>query len=117
MAALIKLVHFSKKSGSSVMRGPEILAFGSHCSAKFEQILDCFIPNFKLKYEDLENIKTHHVDIVVFKLHQIKQRKFFRDTLVLPTEERSSEICYQSSPSIFTFISFYVYRSYSGLCC
>ena len=36
--------------------GPKILAFGSHCLANFQPILDCFIPNFKLKYEDSENI-------------------------------------------------------------
>ena len=34
--------------------GPKILAFGSHCSADFQPILDCFIPHFKLKYEDSE---------------------------------------------------------------
>ena len=61
--------------------GPEILAFGSHCSAKFLPILECFTPNFKLKYEDSENIKTDRLNAVVFNLHQNKQRKsFFLDT-------------------------------------
>ena len=43
----------------------------------FQQILDCFIPNFKLKYEDSENIEADHVNTVVFNLHQIKQEFFF----------------------------------------
>ena len=49
-------MHFSKKSGRLSSAGPEILAFGSYCSAKFQLILDCFIPKFKFKYEDSENI-------------------------------------------------------------
>ena len=57
--------------------GPDVLDFGSHCSAKFQPILDCFIPIFKLKYANSENIKTDSVDTVVFNLHQIKQRNFF----------------------------------------
>ena len=40
-------------------------------------ILDCFIPKFKLKYDDLENINTELVNTVVFNLHQIKRFKFF----------------------------------------
>ena len=46
--------------------GPKILAFGSHCSANFQPILDCFIPNFKLTYEDSENIKADRVSTGVF---------------------------------------------------
>ena len=57
--------------------GSEILALGSQCSANFQLILDCFIPTFKLKYDDLENIKTDRVNTVVFNLHEIKQLKFF----------------------------------------
>ena len=57
--------------------GSETLAFGSQCSANFQPILDCFIPKFKLKYDDLENIKTDRVNTVVFNLHEIKQLKFF----------------------------------------
>ena len=38
--------------------GPKILAFGTHSSANVHPILYCFIPNFKLKYEDSENIKV-----------------------------------------------------------
>ena len=36
---------------------PEISAFGNHCLAYFRLILDWFLPNFVLKYEDSENIK------------------------------------------------------------
>ena len=57
--------------------GPEILAFISHCSANFQPIFDCYIPNFKLKYEDLENIKADNVNTVAFNLHQIKRQAFF----------------------------------------
>ena len=32
---------------------------------------------FKLKYDDLKNIKTDRVNTVVFNSHQIKQLKFF----------------------------------------
>ena len=71
-----KLAHFSKKSGRMSSMGSEILTFGSHCSAKFQPILDCFIPKFKLEYDDLENIKTDRVNAVVFNLHQIKRSKF-----------------------------------------
>ena len=45
--------------------------------AKFQSILDCFIPIFKLKYEDLENIKNDRVTTLVFNVHQIKCRAFF----------------------------------------
>ena len=69
--------NFSKKSGRLSSTGSEILTFGSHCSANFQPILDCFIPKFKLEYDDLENIKTNCVNTVVFDLHQIKQSKFF----------------------------------------
>ena len=73
----LKLVHFSKKSGHLSSKGSEILTFGSFCSANFQPILDCFIPKFKLEYDDLENIKTDRVNAVVFNLHQIKLLKFF----------------------------------------
>ena len=73
----LKLVHFSKKSGRLSSTGSEILTFGSHCSANFQPILDCFIPKFKLEYDNLENIETDRVNAVVFNLHQIKRLKFF----------------------------------------
>ena len=38
------------------------------------------MPNFKLKYDDLENIKTDCFNTAVFNLHEIKQLKFFWDT-------------------------------------
>ena len=72
-----KLIHFSKKSGRLSSTGSEILTYVSHCSSNFQPILDCFIPKFKLEYDDLENIKTERVNTGVFNLHQIKQSKFF----------------------------------------
>ena len=73
----LKLIHFSEKSGRLSSMGSEILDFGSHYSANFQPILDCFIPKFKLKYDNLENIKTDRVNTVVFNLHEIKQLKVF----------------------------------------
>ena len=61
-------MHFSKKSDCLSSAGPEILAFISHCTANFLQILDCFISNFKLKYEDSENTKADCVNVVRFQL-------------------------------------------------
>ena len=46
--------------------GPKSLGFSSHCSANVQPILDCFIPDFKLNYEDSENIKADLVNTVVF---------------------------------------------------
>ena len=77
---LLQTNAFFEKVGSSVINGPEILPIGSHCTANFQPILDCFMPNFKLKYEDSENVETTRVNTVVFNLHHIKQRKYFRDT-------------------------------------
>ena len=76
MAALIDT--FFGRSDRLSSKDSEILAFGSHYSANFQTILDCFIPKFK--YDNLANIKTDRVNIVVFNLHQIKQLKFFGDT-------------------------------------
>ena len=76
----LKLVHFSKKSGRLSLAGSEILTFGSHCSANFQPSLDCFIPKFKLEYDDLENIKADRVNAVVLNSHQIKQLKLFFGT-------------------------------------
>ena len=73
MAALNWCI-FSKKAGRLSLVGPKILAFGSHSMANFQSILDCLISNFKLKHEDLENIKADFVSTVVFNLHQIKRR-------------------------------------------
>ena len=73
----LKLIHFSKKSGHLSSTGSEILTFGSHSSANFQLNLDCFIPKFKLEYDDLENRKTDRVNTVVFNLHEIKRLKFF----------------------------------------
>ena len=75
--AAIKLIHFSKKSGRLSSTCSEFLTFGSHCSANFPPILDCFMAKFKLEYDDLENIKTDRVNAVVFNLHQVKRLNFF----------------------------------------
>ena len=74
MAALNWCI-FRKNCLSST--GSEILTFCSHCSANFQPILDCFIPKFKLEYDNLENIKIDRVNAVVFNLHQIKRLKDF----------------------------------------
>ena len=79
--AICKLVHFSKRSGRLSSAGSEILPFGSHCSANFQPILDCFILKFKLEYDVLENVKTDRVtNAVVLNLNQIKRLNFFLDT-------------------------------------
>ena len=65
------------KSGRLSSTGSEILTSGSHCSANFQPILDCFIPKFKLEFDDLENIKTDRLNTVLFNLRQIKQSKVF----------------------------------------
>ena len=70
-------MQFSKKSRRLSSASPEILAFVSHCSANFQPILDCFVPNFQLKYENSKAIKADRVNTVVFTLHQIKRRTFF----------------------------------------
>ena len=81
---LLKSVDFSTNLVVCSSAGPKFLPFGSHCSANFQPILDCFIPNLKLKYEDSENIKADRVSTVVFNLHQIKRRAFlFWDTRYL----------------------------------
>ena len=72
-----KSVHFSKNLVVCSLAGPKIFRFCSHCPANFQPILDWFIPNFKLKYEDSENIKADRVSTLVFNLHQIKRRPIF----------------------------------------
>ena len=79
MAALNGCI-FSENLVVCPSAGPKILDFGSHCSANFQPILDCFIPNFKFKYEDSENIKADRVSTVDFNLHQIKRRALLWDT-------------------------------------
>ena len=73
MAAL----NFSKKIGSSVINGFQNFNFR-------EPLLGELLTNFglpytkiKLKYDDLDNIKTDRVYTVFFNLLQIKQSKFF----------------------------------------
>ena len=79
---LLLLVNFfGKKTGLLFSTCPEFLAFGGNFSANFQPILDCFIPKFKLKYENSEKIKAGRVNTVVFNLHQIKRPGvFFWDT-------------------------------------
>ena len=92
----LKLAHFPKKSDRLSSTGPGILIFGSHCSANFQLILDCFIPKFKLEYDDLENIKTDRVSTGVFSLHQVKRLKFFGTpgTLALKKTRRSISMAF-----------------------
>ena len=73
-------MHFSKNLVFYSSASLKILDFGSHCSVNFQPILDSFIPNLKLKYEDSENIKADSVGTVVFNLHQIKRLAFFFGT-------------------------------------
>ena len=62
---LLHIIAFFEKIGQLSSMGPEILASVSHCSANFKPIMDCFIPNFKLKYEDPDNRKADHVNTVI----------------------------------------------------
>ena len=55
---LLQISVFFYKSGWLSSSGPKILAVGSHCSANFQPILDCFIPNFKLKYGNIATVQT-----------------------------------------------------------
>ena len=55
--------------------------------ANFQSILDCFIPNFKLKHEVLENRKADCASTVVFNLHKIKRQAFFMGHPVYSTFE------------------------------
>ena len=76
MAALNQCI-FRKSLVVCSSEVPKNLAFVSHCLANFQPILDCFIPNFKMKYENSENMNTDRVNTVVFNLHQIKRLAFF----------------------------------------
>ena len=78
MAALIL---FSKKSGRLSSTDSEILAFGSQCSVNFQLILDCFIPKFKLKYDDLENTKNRSCKYSRLQLASNQTVKVFFGTL------------------------------------
>ena len=53
-----------------------MLVFCSHSSVNVQLILECSIRNFRLKYEDSENIEADPADTVVFKLHQLKLLAF-----------------------------------------
>ena len=71
----------------------QILAFSSHSLTNFQPILDYFIPNFKFKYENWDNIKRYRVHTVIFSLHQIKQSNFFLGYLV------KCSVCNLTSPA------------------
>ena len=72
------MVHFWKNLVVCSSAGLKILAFGSHCLANFQPILDCFIPNFKMKYEDSENIKADSASTVVSTYIKSKVELFLR---------------------------------------
>ena len=67
------------------------------------------MPNFKLKYENVENIKNYHINAVVFNLHHIKQKNFLggRDTQYVllvnfrKVFEESQELLYRRFLFIF----------------
>ena len=80
--------------------GPKILAFSSHCSANFQPILHFFIPNFKLKYEDSENIKADRVSTVVFNLRQIKRWALFLGHPVCESQNGFSRLPFLLSYSV-----------------
>ena len=69
--------EFFEKIGRLLSAGLEMLAFINYFWANFKPILDCFIPNFRLKYEDSENIKTDNINTVLFSLHQSKHSAFW----------------------------------------
>ena len=85
-------MYFWKKLDRLSSRGPEILAIGGYYSANFQPIFDCFIPNFKLKYEDSELMKIDRVSTVICSLNNIKHWNFFGDTLVHISANASLEI-------------------------
>ena len=70
--AVINLCIFRKNRVVCSSAGVKSLGFSGPSSANFQLILDCFIPDFKWKYEDSENITADRVNIVVFNLRQIK---------------------------------------------
>ena len=49
--------------------------------------------NFKLKYEDSENIKADRVNTVVFNLYQIKRGRFLGHPVGLHTNYISAFTC------------------------
>ena len=65
-------MYFSKDLFACSSASPKVLAFGSYSLVNFQPILVYFVPNFKLKYGDSENMKAGCVSTVVFNLHQIK---------------------------------------------
>ena len=74
-------MRFSKNLIVCSSAGPKILGFSSYCLTNFQQILDCFIPNFKLKYEDSENIKGGPCKYSYFQLTSNQTLSVFLGTL------------------------------------
>ena len=72
-----KLWHFSKKSDCLSSVGPEILAFSSNCSTKFQPTFDCFIPNSELKHEDSENTTTDCTNAFISTYIKSNRGRFF----------------------------------------
>ena len=64
--------------------------------------MDCFIPNFKMKYDDSENIKADRVNTAVYTLYQIKRRAFFLGHPVIRPGAHSWEFT-RSKGQIFSF--------------
>ena len=79
--------------------GPRILAFDGHSSANFHSIFNCFMSNFKLKYEKSENIKADRVNTIVFNLRQTKHRAF----LGHPVNQIQIITVWQKNPFSLTF--------------
>ena len=101
-------MHFSKKLGCRSSTSPEILAFGSHCSANFQRILDCFVPNFKLKYEDSQDIIADSMNRNVFIYIKSNVGRFFWETRLVQFLfiYLTSEPSY-ASPNLFTLYTLY----------
>ena len=66
---------FSKNSGRLSSAGPE--SFRLPLLGELLTDFGLLYTNFKLKYEDLENVKLDRVNTVVFNVYQIKHRAFF----------------------------------------
>ena len=60
--------------------GSKILTFGSHSLANFKPILYFFIPNFKLKYENSENIEADRAKDSCLQLTSNQVTGIFWDT-------------------------------------
>ena len=62
---------------SSVINGFRNFSFRWPLLGELSTDFGLLYTKIKLKYDNLENVKTDHVNTVVFNLHQMKQLKFF----------------------------------------